>query len=481
MEIFKSEEIRPLAGRLPWPGSAAFLCLLSLAFASPARAVFEDLPANARQLGFGGAAAALEDSAAFLANPAMQGASRKFEMGAAFLSSERTTLGPAQFSVSGAWAVIPHGNYGQTGTFSVGALSREDSAARTQSTLVLGWSSWQLLRVGPGALDFGFNLKILRLAAAGGREGDTPSGAAIDLGAVYRPDGRRTVGFSVLNLNQPSFKTGLTADKAPLALHLGFAERHEDFILSLDLARRAGAGGYKGNFSLNPGIEHLWRTRRAGLFFTRGGLMLAERAYAMSAGLGWRRQSAEFSYGLALPLTGVIVPAHAFTLALRFGDRDVESEYERLMGQEIKYRKDLVESLDESAKRESLLKKELVSMREEIEALGLELRTTEEKRERVRDEKDRLETVVRRQAAAEAELRGLAEKRRADKLAQLSYDFSLDWQSYLKLKGGGAPRDVLKNALERMVGQYQAAGIDISQATLELRALISGGQRETER
>jgi hypothetical protein len=448
-------------------------CLLLLLSAAPAQAVFEDLPFGARQAGFGGAAAGLEDSTSFLANPALPGAARKFETGADFLASERTTLGPAEFTALGAWAVIPHGSYGRTGTFSLGGRSRDDSGAWTQKTMVLGWSSWQLLRAGAGALDFGVNLKFLQLTAVNG--GDAQAGAALDAGAVYRPDGRRTLGFSALNVNRPSFSAGLLKDRAPLVLRLGYSERHEDFTLSLDLANRTAAGGNKGNFSLNPGVENLWRTRRAGLFFTRSGLFLASRASALSAGLGWRRQSAEISYGLAVPLTGATVPAHALTLALRFGDRDVEAEYERLIRQEIKYRKDLVEALDEAARREALLKKELLSMRDEIDALSEQLKYTEGIKEKARGEKERLEAVMKRQAAAEAELSGLAEKRRADKLVQLAYEFSIEWQNYLKLKGGGAPPDVLKAALERTVGQYQAAGIDISQATLELRGLLGAG------
>lgn len=451
-------------------------CLLPFLFAVPARAVFEDLPFGARQAGFGGPAAALEEPAAFLSNPALPGAVRKFETGAGFLASERTALGPAEFSASGAWAVIPHGSYGRNGTFSAGGLYRSDSGAFTQKTLALGWSSWQLLRAGSGALDFGLNFKILQLTAVAA--GESQAGAGVDAGVAYRPDGRRTVGFSALNVNNPAFSAGILKDKTPLVLRLGFSERHEDFTLSLDLANRTAAGGYKGNFSINPGVESLWRTRRAGLFFSRGGLLLAERASAMSAGLGWRRQAAEISYGLAVPLTGTIVPAHSFSVALRFGDRDVEAEYERLMRQEIKYRQDLSQALDEAAKRESLLKKELVSMREETDFLSARLRSTEEKKEQARDDKERLEAVIRRQAAAAAELAGLAEKRRADKLDQLLYEFSVDWQNYLKLKGGGAPADVLKASLERMVGQYQAAGIDISQATLELRSLIGSGARK---
>jgi DNA repair exonuclease SbcCD ATPase subunit len=206
--------------------------------------------------------------------------------------------------------------------------------------------------------------------------------------------------------------------------------------------------------------------------FGGGAFIWPAPATALSAGFGWKHLASEISYGIAVPLTGAVSPAHSLTLALRFGDRDVESEYERLIRQEIKYRKDLVEALDESAKRENLLKGELASMKAETDSLAARLKETQQQKATVKNEAARLEAVVRRQAAAEAELKALAEKRAADKLNQLKYDFSVDWQGYLKLKGGGAPADVLKGTLQRMVSQYQDSGIDISQATVELQGLV---------
>ncbi|MDD2806571.1 MAG: hypothetical protein PHV33_13550 [Elusimicrobiales bacterium] len=446
------------------------IALLLAALTAPAAAFFEDLPAGARQAGFGGQQAGLEDPLAFWANPALPGASRKFETGAHFLASERTPQGPAELRAYGAWALIPRMAYGKMGTFSLGGQYRDDGdGAFSQKTISFGWGTWQLLRGDSGALDFGANLKILSAAAEGG---DSASGAALDLGGVFRPDGRHAVGFALLNLNNPSFDAGLLKDKAPLTARLGVSERREDYTLSLDLAKRTASAGRKGNFSLNPGVEHAWRTERAGLLFSRAGLFLAERASALSAGLGWKHLASEFSYGVSLPLTGAVVPAHSFTLALRFGDRDIEAEYERLIKQEIKYRKDLVEALDESARREARLREEMASLKAEVDALSARLKDTQEQKAAVSGEKERLASVVRRQAAAEAELKALAEKRAADKLNQARYDFSLDWQGYLKLKSGGAPADVLKASLQRIVTQYQDSGIDISQATVELQRLV---------
>ncbi len=450
------------------------LCLCAaaplFALSVPALAVFEDLPAGARQAGFGGQAAALEDPLSLYGNPALPGSVRKFETGGNFLSSKRTTQGPADLAAYGVWALIPRMAYGKMGTLSIAGLYRDDGGVLTQKTISFGWGTWQLRRGATGVLDLGANLKILQAAASSG--GDSASGAALDLGAVFRPDGNHTLGFSILNLNNPSFNIGALKDKAPMVIRLGVSERREDYTLSLDLAKRTASSGQKGNISVNPGVEHVWRTQRAGLLFSRAGVNLAERASALSAGLGWKHLASELSYGLSVPLTGAIVPAHSLTLALRFGDRDIESEYERLIKQEIKYRKDLVEALDESARRENLLKGEMASMKTEIDSLTAKLKDTQEQKASVSNEKERLAAVVRRQANAEAELAALAEKRKADKLAQLKYDFSVDWQAYLKLKGGGAPADVLKSNLQRMLTQFQDSGIDISQATMELQGLV---------
>jgi hypothetical protein len=455
---------------VPLCGNFLFASFLLLSSAVPSFAVFEDNPAGARQAGFGGQSAALEDPLSLYGNPALPGSSRKFETGAHFLTSERTTQGPADFNSYGVWALVPRMAYGKMGTLSIAGLYRDDGGALTEKTISFGWGTWQLRRAAAGVFDLGANLKILSAAASSG--GDSASGVALDLGAVYRPDGTHTVGFSVLNLNNPAFNIGALKDNAPRVIRLGVSERREDYTLSLDLARRSASAGQSGNVSVNPGVEHAWRTERAGLLFSRAGLNLAERATALSAGLGWKHLASELSYGLSVPLTGAIVPAHSLTFALRFGDRDVEAEYERLIKQEIKYRKDLVEALDESARRENLLKNELSSMKAEIDSLNAKLKDTQEQKASVSNEKERLAAVVRRQASAEAELRAMAEKRKADKLAQLKYDFSLDWQSYLKVKGGGAPPDVLKSSLQRMLTQYQDSGIDISQATVELQGLV---------
>lgn len=158
------------AGR---PGRRSCACLafsgfLSFAFPAVSYAVFEDNPAGARQAGFGGQAAALDDPLSFYGNPALPGSSRKFETGAHFLSAERTTQGPAEFSSIGVWALVPRLAYGKLGTLSLSGLYRDDGGVLTQKSVCFGWSTWQLSRGGSGVLDLGASFKLMQAAASAG-------------------------------------------------------------------------------------------------------------------------------------------------------------------------------------------------------------------------------------------------------------------------------------------------------------------------
>ena len=449
-------------------GLLFFSSALVLQPASLLYAVFEDIGLGARSRGLADSITALGEVTGAALNPAVTGGARKFETGVHFEAGSRTSLGPADFDGYGFNLTMPRMTYGKLGTLSL--LGRYSSQKDfTERTLNIGYGTWQAMNTGMGVVDFGAALKIMQAAAV---SGDSAMGVGFDAGVLWRADARHNLGLSLLNVNSPSFKLNAATDKAPFTVRLGAAETADDYTLTMDVAKRSSAGGYPANFSLNTGFEYIWRTYRYGQFCSRTGLSLAGRASFLSLGVGYKHMASELAYSLMTPLTGGITPGHALSLTVRFGDKDVESEYERLITQEIKYRKDLVEALDESLKRENLLKDELNSLKTEVDALNARLNAAQEQKAAVTGAKEKLEAVIERQRRAQDELRSLEEKRKRDKLNQVQFDFSKDWQAYLKLKSGGAPADVLKGTLQRLISQYQGAGIDISQATLELQQVM---------
>lgn len=473
--IFRTEEAKWRPGKKSGFRFFAILCLIlhPLSFSLSAYAAFEDTGLGARTRGLGDSTTALDDINGSALNPALPGFARKFETGAHFEAGTRSSLGPLDADSYAFNAAIPRMAYGKFGTMSVTGRYRALGGDLTEKLLSLGYATWQLKKADVGIIDIGAGLKFMSLSSE--RTSDSKMALGLDMGVLWRANARNSIGLSLLNVNSPSFKAGVLKDKAPLAIRLGVAEKAEDYTLTLDVGKRSGAGGFKGNFSLNSGFEYVWRTYRYGIFTSRTGLSLAEKASFLSFGAGYRRLAAEFAYSLLIPVTGAIVPGHALSVNIRFGDKDLESEYERLIKQEVKYRRDLVEALDESARREGILRDELNSLKEEVDKLNYSLKAAREQKAEVSQAREKLEAIVERQRRAEAELRSLEEKRRKDKLNQLQFDFSRDWAAYLKMRAGGAPKDVLKGALQRLVSQYQGAGIDISPATVELQQIVKQG------
>jgi hypothetical protein len=434
-------------------------------------AAFEDTGLGARQRGLGDSLTALDDAGGVLLNPALPGGARKFETGAHFEAGTRSSLGPLDFESYAVDSSVPRTGYGKLGTMSfIGRYRSLAGGDLKEKMFGLGWATWQLKKLGTGVLDLGANFKIMQLASQ--ITDDSKMALGADFGVLLRINARHSVGLSFLNFNSPSFKAGALNDKAPRTMRLGVAEKAEDYSITLDAASRSGAGGYKGNITLSSGFEYVWRTYRYGIFTSRTGLSLAQRASLVSLGAGYRHLASEISYAMLLPVNGAITPGHALSVNIRFGDQDLESEYEKIIKREVKYRKDLVEALDQSARREGILRDELTNLRGEIDRLNSSLRAARDQKAEAAQSRDKLEAIMERQRRAEAELKSLEEKRQADKLYQRQSDFSRDWQDYVKMRAGGAPKDVLRGALQRLIGRYQDAGIDISPATVELQALV---------
>ncbi len=435
---------------------------------SPARAAFEDAGPGADRAAMAWAGSALDGHG--LLNPAAAGASRKIAAGAHYLSSFRLPGGPYDFRDQAFDFRAPLMLEDRPGTVSGAVRYRTDGSLARQRDLVLGWSSWQLLRLAGGSLDFGFNFRHQRLTHI--PTGSAAGAPGLDLGALYRSDGGFAWGLSLLNLVSSSFEAGPLEDKAPRAYKLGVAQETRQYRLAMDFTRRSGSLLQEPGYTLSSGVERSWSPLRRGTLLGRAGLHLGDASSLFSLGAGWRLAESDFAYAFMLPLSDGQGVGHALTLNLRFGDRDAAGEWENLLRREMKYRKDLLTALDEASLRERALKDELDFLRREYVSLNEMFASESDRAAAAGREKRRLEEAIARQRRAEAELKALAEKRRADRLNQLAYQFSVDFQAYLKMKAGGAPPESLRAALGRIIGQYQDSGIDISRAASELQSLV---------
>ncbi|KAF0127293.1 MAG: hypothetical protein FD189_360 [Elusimicrobia bacterium] len=462
-----------------------FTVLLALTLAAPpASAVFEDVGLGADQAAMAWSGSVLDGHG--LLNPAAAGSTRKTVAGAHYLSSLRLPSGPYDFSDYSFDLRHPLLLKGRQGTFTGAVRYRTGSLARRrapgtdsgqsrpdparQRDIALGWSSWQLMRVSGGSLDLGVNFRMQQLTHIPSEE--AVSNPGLDLGAVYRGEEGISYGFSILNLGNPSFETGTLADNSPRIYKLGAAQEARHYRLAMDFTRRSDSAGQGVTYTLSSGAERAWHFLRRGALLARGGLHLGDASSLLALGAGWRLAESDFSYAFMLPLSGGQGVGHALTLNLRFGDRDASREWENLLQREMKYRRDLLSALDEASLRERALKDELDFLRREFVSLNSMFASESERAAMAGDQKRRVEDALERQRRAAAELKALEEKRRKDKLTQLSYQFSLDFEAYLKMKGGGAPPESLRAALGRVIGQYQDSGIDISRATVELQSLM---------
>ncbi|MBI4655984.1 MAG: hypothetical protein HY746_04450, partial [Elusimicrobia bacterium] len=410
--------------------------------------------------GLANSVTALDDIDSMVINPAVMGSVRKFQTGAHFLSSFRTPQGDADFRNYSLNFLHPRMFYGKFGTF--GAVFRyQDSAlSQTEKTFQFGYSTWQFLRTSKGVVDFGFNLKILQ--AASKKSNDSAMGLGFDAGAVLRAVSGYNFGLSFLNINNPSFNLVDLKDKAPFVMRFGVSRSKQDYVISADFASRTSSGGSDGSYTASSGFEYLWRTYRWGIFSTRAGLNLGGDSSSFALGFSYKHLASEIYYAMLIPLTRSVVVGHGLSVILRFGDRDTESEYEKLIKQEVKYRKDLLEALEESSRREMSMKNELKELKEDVGGLTRKIKEETRKNIEITKVKRDLETAMERQKIEERE-----------RLLQKKFQFGRDFESYLRLKAGGAPVPVLKGVLQRIITQYQGSGVDISQATLELQKLIT--------
>ena len=441
----------------------ALAAALALACAIPARAGFEDVGFNPRGISMGGAMTAVpDDISAVMYNPANLGSIKRTQTTLNYLREFQAPPGQVNADLMDFGAAFPVQQEIINGTFAFSWLYDRYQNIGLDRTTALSYGTRGVLEREEGGLDFGGTLKFLSRTLDAGGSVIKPT---IDLGSSYRFWEKYSAGFSLLNFSRPRVPGG----RAPLTAKLGVAETVHGFTMAMDLTKREPSGDVPGTVTAAAGLERWWATARHGSFAGRTGLSLGDRSKTWNWGLGWRMLGGELSYAMTVPMQGPAVVGHSVGLLFRFGASNPEGEYERMLGEELRYRKDLIAALEAGEVKQWKLSQELTSLRSELEILHRQL---VEKTLSETEMKRRLADLQQRHRAAVAEHeRMLEEQRRLRAKTKLDF-FKEDWAAYLKAKSGGAPDSVLADQLRRVLRDYKDSGVDLSEANQELLRLL---------
>lgn len=442
---------------------AALAVLSTLALPGTSFAAFEDAGFGPRDIAMGGAFTAVADDPGVLAyNPASLGQATALDSSMSYLRQFHIPSGESDRDSARAGVVVPLRQEILNG--GLGFDMRYDRRTNVGGDRAIGvmYGTRGLRETEGGGVDFGGGLKLLSSAFDSG--GGSGNHLALDLGTLYRFSDRYAFGASLLNFGSPKFK----GDRAPLTLKIGAAEQVRGVIFAADLTKRESSQSGNGQHTMALGFERWWATARAGQYALRSGMSLGEGTRAWSWGLGWRAQGARIDYSMTVPMTGVTRFGHGLSLGVRFGRADPEGEYEKLLSQELRYRRQLGEALEASSVKQWKLAEELNRLRAEMAALSSEV---ELKRASEVDAKRRLRELEERQRrAAETFEKVKADRENAARQVRVSL-YQEDWRSYQKAKLSGAADSVLLEKVGRILREYRDAGVDLSEASQELRRL----------
>lgn len=437
--------------------------LLALALAVPARSAYEDAGYGARDAGMGGAFTAVTDDPAVVSyNPGALGQASALEASLSYLRHFHIPSGESDRDSTRGTVVVPVRQEVLNGA--IGFDMRYDRRKDIGGDRAIGlyYGTRGAYETDGGGLDFGGALKILSTSFESGGKASTH--LALDFGTLWRFDERFAAGASVLNFGSPKFG----ADRAPLALKVGAAEQMRGVTIAVDLTKREPSAGLGGKHSMALGFERWWATARAGQFALRSGMSLGDQSRTWSLGTGWRSQGARVDYAMTVPMTGVARFGHGLTLTVRFGRADPEGEYEKLLSQELKYRRQLGDALEASSVKQWKLAEELGRQRAEIAGLRAEV---DLKRASEGEAKKRLKDLEERHKKSTETFEKLKMDREGAARRAKESMFQEDWRAYQKAKLSGAADPVLLEQVGRLLREYKDAGVDLSDANQELRRL----------
>lgn len=438
-----------------------FLC------AAPVRAAFDDMGFGPRDLAMGGAFTAVHDDAAAMAyNPAALGQISALQSAGSYQRLFHVPAGESDRDSTRAAGVVPARGDVLNGAFGVQVRYDRRTGLSKDREIGFAYGTRGLRETEGGGFDFGGGFKLLGVSPERG----SPPGLkpALDFGALWRTGGRYAVGASVLNFGGAKFRADGFSDRAPLVVRVGAAESLRSAVVSVDAALREASLGNGRSVSFGAGFERWWPLARRGQVALRSGLSLGDRARTWSWGAGWRVLGGQVDYAMSVPLSGTTRFGHAISVTARFGRADPEGEYEKLLSEELRYRRDLSEALEASSLKQWKLAEELTRLREEIDTLRARLAASKAGHGQAQKELGALERR-HRQASQDYDLiKGERDDAAAKGKAAL---FQQDWRAYQKAKLSGASDPALQERLGRLLREYKDAGVDLGEANQELRRL----------
>ncbi len=439
----------------------------ALLAAAPARAAFDDSPFGARDAAMGGAFTAVHDEVGAIAyNPAALGHAPALEAAASYLRDFHAPAGDLDRDSTRAAVAVPIRQDILNGAFGFDVRYDRRSGVGKDRDIGVYYGTRGLLETENGDLDFGGGLKTLQTRLESGNT--TKTKPALDFGALWRFGDKRSLGASLLNFGGAAFSAPGYRDRAPLALKIGAAEAVHGSLLAVDGTVREGSSGLGRSVTFAAGFERWWPTARRGSFAARSGLSLGDLSRTWHWGAGWKLGGGRFDYAMTVPLSGKKQFGHALTVSIRFGRSDPEAEYERLLAGEMRERDKLGKSLEASAVRQQALSEEIGRLRDAIASLRSELAGKTASEEQARRRLQDVEARHKKAVDAFQRLEGEHARNAAKTRAEL---FGEEWAAYRKFKLEGAPDASLLERLRRLMVEYKDAGVDLSEASQELRRL----------